>query len=481
MANLATLKAALNAAVYQNTQNAITGESLNTILNSIIDTLGTGYRYAGVATPSANPGTIDNRVFYLATAAGTYTNFGAVQLDGKSLHVFIYDTTWHDIALDVPTTAALAVVAGSGENAVKGKYPSITASGDGAHAIGFSNEDEDFTLSATGEGAHAEGDAYGGNIIASGDGAHAEGCAEGANITASNLGSHAEGCAGEGGEITASENGAHAEGYAVANDISASGEGAHAEGYASDGNIIAVGLGAHAEGCTEGSGDITASGKGAHAEGSGSTASGDCSHAEGSSTIAQNTAEHAEGKYNLSHKKTTGTAAEQAAGSTLSSVGCGTSANDRKNAIEVMQNGDVYIKDVGGYDGTNPAETGVSPIQKALKHIIPFDFNITSSGLAEEVESIDDLTEVFFVRDSAALNKVYRKSDSLKLREQIFNILKSRLIADGVSIPDIGSVVWFGVTGDFYEDDIPDIVHGCICMIYSQDPSSFYFYSDDRS
>lgn len=108
MANLATLKAALNAAIYQNNQNAITGEALNTILNSIIDTLGTGYRYAGVATPSANPGTIDNRIFYLATAAGTYTNFGAVQLDGKKLHIFIYDTTWHDIALDVPTTAFFA-------------------------------------------------------------------------------------------------------------------------------------------------------------------------------------------------------------------------------------------------------------------------------------------------------------------------------------------------------------------------------------
>lgn len=107
MANLATLKAALNAAIYQNNQNAITGEALNTVLNSIIDTLGAGYRYAGVATPSANPGTIDNRVFYLATAAGTYTNFGAAVLDGKSLHVFIYDTTWHNVALDVPTTAAL--------------------------------------------------------------------------------------------------------------------------------------------------------------------------------------------------------------------------------------------------------------------------------------------------------------------------------------------------------------------------------------
>lgn len=377
MANLATLKAALNAAIYQNNQNAITGEALNTILNSIIDTLGAGYRYAGVATPSANPGTIDNRVFYLATAAGTYTNFGAVQLDGKKLHIFIYDTTWHDVALDVPTTAAIPMIAGSGTNSMQGKG-GAAAAGDDSFAFGHLTNADDDSITAEDDGSFAIGFARNeGSILAIGNGAVACGLADNANVEANGEGSHAEGCA-SGGSILALNPGAHAEGNALDANITASGLGSHAEGstdYISS-DITASGEGSHAEGSgTTASGDVshaegsatTASSDAAHAEGDGTVASGGASHAEGfntaasalaahaegNETTAQNVAEHAEGKYNLSHKKTTGTAAEQAAGSTLSSVGCGTGDNDRKNAVEVMQNGDVYVKGVGGYDGTN--------------------------------------------------------------------------------------------------------------------------------
>ena len=70
-------------------------------------------------------------------------------------------------------------------------------------------------------------------------------------------------------------------------------------------------------------------------------ASGEYSHAEGKGTITNNEAEHAEGKYNKSNINT------------IHSVGIGTSDTDRKNAIEVVQNGDVYINGIGGYNGTN--------------------------------------------------------------------------------------------------------------------------------
>ena len=70
-------------------------------------------------------------------------------------------------------------------------------------------------------------------------------------------------------------------------------------------------------------------------------ASGEYSHAEGKGTITNNEAEHAEGKYNKSNINT------------IHSVGIGTSDTDRKNAIEIVQNGDVYINGIGGYNGTN--------------------------------------------------------------------------------------------------------------------------------
>ena len=91
-------------------------------------------------------------------------------------------------------------------------------------------------------------------------------------------------------------------------------------------------------------------GKYSHSEGNMTQAIGDFSHSEGSYTKAFNETEHSQGAYNKSHW------ANEAFGSpnqTLFSIGCGTATNDRKNAIEVMQNGDVYVKGIGDYNGVN--------------------------------------------------------------------------------------------------------------------------------
>lgn len=69
-------------------------------------------------------------------------------------------------------------------------------------------------------------------------------------------------------------------------------------------------------------------------------ANGDYSFAEGQNTIANNRSEHAMGEFNESNK-TSDTFGDS--GNTLFSIGNGTSATNRKNALEVMQNGDIYI------------------------------------------------------------------------------------------------------------------------------------------
>lgn len=78
-------------------------------------------------------------------------------------------------------------------------------------------------------------------------------------------------------------------------------------------------------------------------------ANGDYSFAEGQNTIANNRSEHAMGEFNESHhlNNTFGSS-----GNTLFSIGNGTSATNRKNALEVMQNGDIYIyiKDANGVE-----------------------------------------------------------------------------------------------------------------------------------
>lgn len=95
-----------------------------------------------------------------------------------------------------------------------------------------------------------------------------------------------------------------------------------------------------------------AKGIGAHAEGYGTIAKGDGTHAEGMYTVTNNSAEHACGKYNKStpEVRIPGNANVTSYG-TQFSIGVGSSYTQRANAFEVLGNGDIYVKGVGGYDG----------------------------------------------------------------------------------------------------------------------------------
>ena len=150
----------------------------------------------------------------------------------------------------------------------------------------------------------------------------------------------------------------HAEGYFTG----ATGDYSHAEGYFTS----AYGTYSHVEGSA-----CIAVGEASHAEGSNTTASGYASHSEGSGTIANNMNEHAEGQYNKSNKNNDiyGDALN-----TQHSIGIGywdSTANEevRKNAFEVMQNGDAYLIEAGGYDGTNPL--GARTLQQIINNMIP--------------------------------------------------------------------------------------------------------------
>ena len=173
------------------------------------------------------------------------------------------------------------------------------------HAYGQYSHAEGFRTQA-GYAAHAEGK----ETIASGSRSHAEG----QSTVASGDMSHAEGNSTEAvGKYS------HVEGYSSSADANAS----HAEGY----STTASGDSSHAEGWKS-----TAKGKRSHAEGSETYAGGHYSHTEGLGTKTTNEAEHASGKYNKS-----------TSGSTLFSVGNGTSDTNRNNVFEITSDGNVYI------------------------------------------------------------------------------------------------------------------------------------------
>lgn len=209
-----------------------------------------------------------------------------------------------------------------------------------------------------------------------------------------------------------------------------------AEGYGSD----AKGDYSHVEGQL-----TTANGGCAHAEGQGTTAQGNCSHAEGIDTIAQNQVEHAEGQYNKSHKAST---AFGNAGNTIHSVGIGTGAGsleeqDRKNAIEIMQNGDIYLNGVGNYDGKNYSEadtlqdvindkitladiSSVNPI--AYNNItgviyVTSGYQIPTTAQTSKIDTALQQTDIINNTTSSATNKVLSANAGKILQDQLNNLL----------------------------------------------------------
>lgn len=153
MANFSALKTAIQNAIKQNGNEEITGDVLQQILLSIVSTMGdgaintieqnlsneattrqgadtqlqnainaikakidNGYVYAGIATPSTTP--VSGKVFYIATAAGTYTNFGG-QVLTQGINILRYNgSSWSHQQLigidDVPTVASNSLAKSGG-------------------------------------------------------------------------------------------------------------------------------------------------------------------------------------------------------------------------------------------------------------------------------------------------------------------------------------------------------------------------------
>ena len=86
MANYNTLKTSIEAVIKQNGNNEITGPILQQTLLAMVNSLGVGYQYAGIATPATNPGT--------PSTAGTYTNFGGLVLADGEIAILKFNGTW---------------------------------------------------------------------------------------------------------------------------------------------------------------------------------------------------------------------------------------------------------------------------------------------------------------------------------------------------------------------------------------------------
>lgn len=111
MAQYQNLQATIDAQIKANGNHEITGPVLNAVLKNLISVLGDGYRFKGVAVPDDNPGTPDNRVFYIAGSPGTYANFGGLVVpDDSAAYILTFDTVWAAAQLPAATTASVQAV-----------------------------------------------------------------------------------------------------------------------------------------------------------------------------------------------------------------------------------------------------------------------------------------------------------------------------------------------------------------------------------
>ena len=268
----------------------------------------------------------------------------------------------------------------------------------------YAYDGKDEWSEATKDGAHAEGVSQAHGVMA-----HSEGFAnrsyedyshtEGVGNEVYGLAGHAE---GDRNIVTNSAPYSHAEGHmniAKADSVHVEGRnnlgnntGAHVEG----GRNKVDGLYGHAEGYgnnvkgdyghAEGYGNIVNNENG-HAEGTNTVNNGKSSHTEGVGTITTNEGEHAEGQYNVTDY------------GYISSIGVGSSADNRKNAFTVLSDGRVYIakteeiiEDIRNtynpcnYDGEK-LETASKSIQRLLTETTEKMINITYAELVNMKEN----------------------------------------------------------------------------------------------
>lgn len=409
------IKESIKAVIKENGNYEITGNVLQTVLLSMVDTLGPEYQFLGIATKSTVPVVVEGNSFYITVEVGTYTNFKnsgntAITVNQLGILTSTNGTVWNftpifigvskdkgEVFNDYVNNEATENYSHAEGSVTKANGYSSHAEGTKGIATGAESHVEGYKCQAQGTHSHAEG----GDTISKGQDSHAEGNktiangqnshAEGQLNNASGVNSHAEGqeteAVGvnshtEGYQTHANKNNSHAEGritvadgdasHAEGDETQAAGKWSHAEGYMS----LAEGIASHAEGqYTTASGDYShAEGTStralyinAHAEGQDTTAGASNAHAEGQGTVTTEVGGHVAGKYNA------------VVANGLFNFGIGSSNDKRKSAMIIDgTNGKVYFVDAGGYDGGTNI-TNAKSIQDILKD---------SGGV--EIEQLDE-------------------------------------------------------------------------------------------
>ena len=140
-----TIKQYIASKIYENGNAEITGAILQGVLNTVVDSLGAGFAFAGIASFSTTPGEPDGKVFYIATEPGTYASFGLSVGNGE-LAFFMWDgTSWYKQAAAISAESGTALAYSFG-GIVNGVTPETSSTVADSGAIKFDNTLGQFIL-----------------------------------------------------------------------------------------------------------------------------------------------------------------------------------------------------------------------------------------------------------------------------------------------------------------------------------------------
>lgn len=101
------LKQIISGAIKANGNQEISGAILQNSLLSIISAIGANATFAGIATPTTNPGTPDQNVFYIAYENGIYSNFGGVTLNEEVVIFSNKDGSWKKKQTEIASSKSI--------------------------------------------------------------------------------------------------------------------------------------------------------------------------------------------------------------------------------------------------------------------------------------------------------------------------------------------------------------------------------------
>ena len=109
MAKYGNTKAKINEKITTNSAQAITGNVLNEVLQTMVDSLGADYQFGGLVQPGSTFTAGEQPVVFLATTPGPYTNFGGIVVaDGEVALLVWSGTAWSKQTPDIATRTELS-------------------------------------------------------------------------------------------------------------------------------------------------------------------------------------------------------------------------------------------------------------------------------------------------------------------------------------------------------------------------------------